>query len=584
MTKYYIGLANTYHDSAIAIVNDSGRVVFAEGTERYLQNKRAFYCPADQYARIGRLLKAHCSDASHYVVSTSWTTGYNQQVLAMLNGPPPPEGAPPAAPPAPPSAFERTTFTKMAFIYRSQGSAQPAAGLGLQCWLDETGARATVERREFDHHLTHAAAAAYGSPFSEAACAVIDGFGEGNSCNFYRYDGHGIEEITHPSKRPSVPSLGMFYGLLCMMCGFDMHQGEEWKVMGMAPYGRLNPELYQLFDRMALVDGLTLENGDVGSFIGFFEQYEAARLAGKPLLPPADVAFTGQLVYQEKLFALLRNLHEVAGSDQLLLGGGCALNSSANGLISEQTPFRKLFVPSAPADDGNAVGAALLAFHRDHPERTPARRTLSPYLGSTMDPRTLEHVQRFSGLPFTRPTDIARSTAELLAASKIVGWVQGAAEFGPRALGNRSILADPRRAAIKDEINERVKFREEFRPFAPSVLHEQGEEYFVNYQESPYMDRTLAFREEVKQRVAGVVHVNGTGRLQTVKREWNEKYYALIRAFAELTGVPMLLNTSFNVMGKPIVHSVEDALAVFFTSGLDALVIDDSMLLKQDLS
>jgi carbamoyltransferase len=168
----------------------------------------------------------------------------------------------------------------------------------------------------------------------------------------------------------------------------------------------------------------------------------------------------------------------------------------------------------------------------------------------------------------------------LLSQGKIVGWVQGRAEFGPRALGNRSILADPRSHTIKDQINSRVKFREEFRPFAPSILHEFGHQYFEDYQESPYMERTLRFRRSVLERVPGVVHVDHTGRLQTVKKEWNERYYNLLDECYKLTGVPILSNTSFNIMGKPIIHTLEDAVAVFYTSGLDALVIDNLLIEK----
>jgi carbamoyltransferase len=178
------------------------------------------------------------------------------------------------------------------------------------------------------------------------------------------------------------------------------------------------------------------------------------------------------------------------------------------------------------------------------------------------------------------PGEVHHKAAEALASGAIVGWVQGRAEFGPRALGNRSILADPRDPAMKDRINALVKFREEYRPFAPAILDRHGEEYFEDYQESPYMERTLRFRKGVVDRVPAVVHADGTGRLQTVKREWNERFYELISAFHGLTGIPLVLNTSFNIMGKPIIHSVEDALGLFYTTGMDVLVIEDYFLEK----
>jgi carbamoyltransferase len=199
-----------------------------------------------------------------------------------------------------------------------------------------------------------------------------------------------------------------------------------------------------------------------------------------------------------------------------------------------------------------------------------------------MSKEALVNLRKFSRIPRLEVVGdaIAKRAAELLAQGKIVGWVQGRAEFGPRALGNRSILADPRHADIKDKINALIKFREEFRPFAPSILHEHGEEYFFHYQESPYMERTLIFREEIRDKVPAVVHVDGTGRLQTVREEWNPRYYRLIKEFFELTGIPIILNTSYNIMGKPIIHSVEDAISVFYTTGLDALAIEDVLIEK----
>jgi carbamoyltransferase len=208
---------------------------------------------------------------------------------------------------------------------------------------------------------------------------------------------------------------------------------------------------------------------------------------------------------------------------------------------------------------------------------------LLPYLGSRLSPESLSMLERFGSGPVVRRSDkgVCREAAQMLARGKIIGWAQGRAELGPRALGNRSILADPRRPEVKDELNERVKFREEFRPFAPSILHELGPQYFENYAESPYMERTLRYRREVMDQVPGVVHVDGTGRLQSVKQEWNSRYYELIREFYELTGVPVVLNTSFNVMGKPIIHSVQDAVSVFMLSGLDAMFLEDMVVEKR---
>lgn len=224
-----------------------------------------------------------------------------------------------------------------------------------------------------------------------------------------------------------------------------------------------------------------------------------------------------------------------------------------------------------------------MAYHKDNPDaKVTYDRMQSPYLGSEIKDEEIKGFIQFSG--HTRykhlPGEICRETAKHLAEGKLVGWVQGRSEFGPRALGNRSILADPRSKGMKDHINARVKFREEFRPFAPSILEEYGDEYFENYQQSPYMERTLCFRKEVMEKVPAVVHMDRTGRLQTVSKDMNAKYYELIDAFRCITGIPVLLNTSFNVMGKPIVHSFNDALMVFFNSGLDVLVVNDYLFEK----
>jgi carbamoyltransferase len=307
-----------------------------------------------------------------------------------------------------------------------------------------------------------------------------------------------------------------------------------------------------------------------------------ARPIGAGAMAAADLAFTTQYFYSEVMDALLSSFHAMGVSENLVLVGGCALNSSYNGQIVGRTGFKRLHVPSAPADDGNALGAALLAYRRDHPGEKPAATLRSPYLGSTISKRTLDNLVAFGGIAGMRylPDALHEDAARLLADGKILGWIQGRAEFGPRALGNRSILADPRRESMKDAINSRVKFREDFRPFAPSILDEHGDDYFEAYQFSPYMERVLTVKEGARKKVPGIVHVDGTARLHSVRRDSNERFYDLIRAFYDRTGVPMLLNTSLNVMGKPIIHSLEDALGLFYTTGLDALVVEDYMIQK----
>jgi carbamoyltransferase len=298
------------------------------------------------------------------------------------------------------------------------------------------------------------------------------------------------------------------------------------------------------------------------------------------------MARTGQQLFADTMRELLQNLYARGISQNLVLTGGCALNSSWNGHVIDETPFKQLHVPSAPADDGNSIGAALIAYYEDHPEARRPRKLMSAYLGTGISAETREHLLQFNTSQRVRrlPDTVAQESAKLLSQGKIIGWMQGRAEFGPRALGNRSILADPRSLDMKEKINARVKFREEYRPFAPSILHEFGPEYFEHYQMSPYMERALVFRKEVRDKVPAVVHEDGTGRLQSVTPETSERFHKLIRTFYELTGIPLVLNTSFNIMGKPIIHSIQDAVGVFYTTGLDALVIDDVIIEKEDAS
>jgi carbamoyltransferase len=584
MKRNYIGLANSFHDSAIAIVNDHGEVVFAEATERYLQYKRAIGMPSDLFKRTADLVREYCDPDAELVLASSWsdrTHSLMQQGLGRTAQAAQQFGNADGDL----AALLRRQLGSQNFIFRSQLAMVNHPGHLLEYDLSQTEEWASnrISGRSFEHHLTHAAAGCLSSPFDEALCAVLDGFGETSAFACFRYrDGRltAIPEV----QTDGWSSLGIFYSLVCEACGFGHMSGEEWKVMGLAPYGRHDPELYGLLREMIGVDGLRIVAPDPEKMIRLHARlFGMRRKKGQPAIEYANLAYAGQQVFSEVLFEFLGNLHTAGYSDNLVLGGGCALNSSANGRVIANTPFRNLHVFSAPGDDGNAVGAALLAWQEDHPEAQHKPRFMSPYLGSRMCPEILGNVVAFGGLKTTalNGDEAPSRAAALLAQGKIIGWVQGRAEFGPRALGNRSILADPRSPSVKEVINARVKFREEFRPFAPSILHEYGPAYFEDYQETPYMERTLKFREQVVDKVPGVVHEDRTGRLQTVKRDWNPRYHALISEFHRLTDIPLVLNTSFNVMGKPIAHSVEDALAVFFTSGLDALFIDDLLIEKQ---
>jgi carbamoyltransferase len=576
-TTYYLGFSVTYHDPAVAVVDQQGQALFAEATERHLQYKRALNAEPDNLYYLPEVLRAHCPEPAAFVLGFNWARRrplYENAMagLGVLRA----------------GGLFRTGIKRLKsplanyqlhHMMACQRNSIAKAGLNAVRIVHECFPGASLRLVDFDHHATHAASACFASPFDEAVCAVVDSYGERGGLAFFHYR-DGRLRLMHEAH--GLGSLGLFYMKLTEWCGFDWIKGEEWKVMGLAAYGSEDPEIGSLLRASIRVDGLNLrhDRSALLQVLSLMEQYR--RQAGEPAETAANLAFTGQQVFAERMTELLNNLYARGISEHLCLAGGCALNSSFNGQILERTPFRALYVPPAPADDGTALGAAYLGFAAAHPGIRPSGQMLSPYLGATFAEESLGRIERYArGLEVRRfPGNIAEETAKRLAAGQLVAWVQGRSEFGPRSLGNRSILADPRDPGMKDRINQRVKFREEYRPFAPAILDGQGPEYFENYQDSPYMERTLRFRSEAASRVPAVVHADGTGRLQTVKQAWNPRFHELIEQFRTLTGVPLLLNTSFNVMGKPIVHSAEDAIAVLMSTGLDVLVVDDLMIAK----
>jgi len=572
MKRYYIGLATTFHDPALAIVDAHGKIVFAEASERALQYKRAVNCEADPIARCPELLRRYLDPDCEVVVATSWDGPYTEFLARSaairafdVN-----------AVAALPADLNRslTPLRSERALIGALHAQQQRAGLGLLIGLTQTFGHARMTLRRYPHHLTHAAYAAIGSPFEDAACLVVDGMGETGSAAIYRYSAGRLEEVRRYRGRESV---GFFFGLMTDLCGFDQAKGEEWKVMGLAPYGARNRSLVDLLRRFYRVERGALVFPDEAEIAELVAQVRARTGDERAR---AELARAAQDVFEEMMSVYLDETYRLVPSDNLVLTGGCALNSSFNGKILSRTPFRALHVPSAPADDGNAVGAALCAWRDDNPEAKAGGTLFSPYLGTKIDLEPLVRTAQWEPRLVERGEAVVPAAARLLAEGKLVGWVQGRAEFGPRALGNRSILADPRPADAKDLINLKVKLREPFRPFAPAILHDEGADWFENYQYTPYMERTLVWREDKRARVPAVVHVDGTGRLQSVTRAVNPRFYDLIATFRRLSGVPILLNTSFNVMGKPILHSADEALLMLYTTGLDALVVEDWLLVK----
>lgn len=442
-----------------------------------------------------------------------------------------------------------------------------------------------------DHHKSHLAMAKYQSPFSDAAVMVADEYAERNSFLFADVRGNTIRTL---HTVPFPHSLGILYATFTEFLGFRPNS-DEWKVMGAAALG--DPRRFA--ERIRELIHFEPETMAFELDLNFFEfpntrmpGYSSGKLDrhlglqrpdGDLLQAHFDLAASVQAVFEDILFAMLRWLHAKTGLDQLAAAGGCFMNSLANGKILAQTPFKRLFVPYAAADNGGAVGAALWTYHQIKDQaHVPCASAPSALIGPAYADDEIESTLKKFKIPYQRVADPVPATIEALVAGRIVGWFQGRMEFGERALGSRSILADPRDVAMKDRINGAVKYREAFRPFAPSILAHKASEWFDIPEGvcAPYMEQVYPFRAEKREAVAAVVHYDGTGRLQTVGEADNPLYWRLISSFEAVTGVPIVLNTSFNVQGEPIVCSPADALRTFYTSGLDVLVMGPCIVRK----
>ncbi len=457
-----------------------------------------------------------------------------------------------------------------------------------------------------EHHLAHLASAFLVSPFEEALAVSVDGFGDFASVAW------GVGKGAHinvEGKAYFPHSLGIFYQAMTQYLGFP-HYGDEYKVMGLAPYG----EPRYLNDMRRIVnlqnDGTfrldlryfrhhrekvdySWDNGApvVGRLFtaALEELFGPARGKDEPLAQKhKDLARSVQAMYEEAFFHLLDNLHARHGIKTLALAGGCAMNSVANGKIYRHTPIRRVYIQSAAGDAGGAIGAAMALWCQflggkrdgvmDHAYWGPQYD--DAYIGEVLGARSEEIKKRGCRVEnITDETELCRRTASAIADGKVIGWFQGRMEWGPRALGNRSILGDPRRADMKDILNLKIKRRESFRPFAPSILREAVPEWFETDDDVPFMMEVFQIREEKRLMVPAVAHVDGSGRLQTVHRHTNPRYYRLIETFAAQTGVPMLLNTSFNE-NEPVVCRPEEALDCFLRTRMEVLVLGNRMIVR----
>lgn len=427
-----------------------------------------------------------------------------------------------------------------------------------------------------DHHLAHAWSAFALSGFEEALVVVLDGRGARQATTLYHAAGERMEAV----KTFNWPnSLGAFYEAFTDLLGFERHN-DEWKVMGLAAYGE--PD-HDLSDLLRITPGgygidASVVCGRRWADISRLEQRFGPRRDPEALTEDdRNLAASVQAATEAALFAVIEEGVRLTGCLNVCLAGGVALNSKANGRLLASELVRDVFVQPAATDDGTAVGAAIAA-HAELGVPVPGYRLTDVYLGPEFDDP--EPVLRTYKIHAARVPDVERLTARLLADGAIVGWFQGRMEFGPRALGGRSILADARRPEMKDRVNECVKFREGWRPFAPSCLEEAAGDYFECCGEAPFMTLTFDVRPRRRAHIPAVTHADGTARVQTVSREASPRYWRLISEFAGLTGVPVIMNTSFNLRGEPIVCTPKDAIRTFYSSGLDFLVMGDFVVAK----
>ena len=430
-----------------------------------------------------------------------------------------------------------------------------------------------------EHHLCHAASAFHPADFSEALILTIDGRGEYDSTVVWKGSKNGLKRIqtyAHPN------SLGHFYGIITEYLGYRAFNGEG-KVMGLAPYGEENPEienkLRDMIETGSDYDVTKLTAGGIDSGVQRLES-----LFGRPQNDQRgefdkwhqDLAFTAQKLLEETVVDIVRQYASV-GSGNIGISGGVALNCKMNKRVMDMDEVNNVFVQPVAHDGGLAVGAGMVG---QKPTEVP--EMIHAYWGSEFNSSNIGPILENNKIEYETVDDLESTIAEYIANGKLIGWFQGPLEMGPRALGNRSILADPRTEESRDRVNKFVKHREEWRPFAPSMLEEAAEEYLVNAEPSPYMIKTFEVKSDKRDELAAVLHPgDNTTRPQTVRENQNPKYYRLIEEFERLTGTPVVLNTSFNDHGEPVVRTPVEALKDFYGMGLDILVLDDMIVKKE---
>ena len=579
MSSAILGISAYYHDSAAAMVVD-GRIVAAAQEERFTRKKHDSSFPVN---------------AVRYVLEEAGLALPDLEVIAFYD--------------KPYIKFERLLETYHAFAPRGLMSFFSA----IPVWIKEKLFMKNMLREELsklggsipglifpEHHLSHAASAFYPSPFENAAILTIDGVGEWATTTIGDGEKNGISilrELHFPH------SLGLFYSAFTYYCGFKVNSG-EYKLMGLAPYGAADSEETKAFERKIVDEIVDIkEDGSILLNMDYFQYATGLRMCNEDKWerlfgltkrepetlitePYMNLALAAQRVTEEIVFRLAKSAKSLTGRRNLVLAGGVALNCVANGKLLRSGIFDDLWIQPAAGDAGGALGAALVAWHIwKGEERTTIQRPDSmagSFLGPQFGRRDIERVALKFDAPYkyySAFADLVSVVAGLIAEGKVVGWFQGKMEFGPRALGNRSVLSDPTKKKMWEEVNI-IKERELWRPFAPSIIDEKKREFFESNDHFDFMIVGSKVIDSKLNKIPAVVHVDKTARPHAVKKEVNPKFYSLIENFEKITGVPVIMNTSFNGKGEPIVCTPRDAIKAFYSSGLDYLAIGDFLIKK----
>lgn len=570
---------NAYHADSSAAIFVNGKMIAAIEEERFTRLKHWAGFPGLSIAFCLKEAGVNWQDVDFFAIGRDPRAKFFKKVLFLASHP---------------GGSIRVVKDRLS---NSRKVASIEKELSVLSGLSESSFAGKV--RNIEHHRSHLASAFFASPFEEAACLSIDGSGDFSTTMTGIGKGN---KITVLDSLDFPHSLGIFYTAFTQWLGFP-HYGDEYKVMGMAPYGEpiyaeKLKEVIQLTGDGLFRLNLSYFRDATSGVISYGDDHipvvaplfsdKLVQVFGAPRKKEdaltqfhKDMAASIQRMAETVIFHILENLHKKTGLDRVCIAGGVAQNSVANGKITRNTGFKEVYIPSAGHDAGISMGAALYVQHQEQQmDRQPP--IYSAYTGSRFSNEEIRKILDAKGIAYTQmdDVDLYDRVTECLIGGGVVGWMNGRAEFGPRALGGRSILADPRRTDAKEILNAKIKRRESFRPFAPSILKEYVDDYFELNEPVPFMEKVFPIRKEKRSSIPAVTHVDGTGRLQTVDRDVSPRYYALIDAFRAKTGVPILLNTSFNE-NEPIVNKPEEALDCYLRTSMDMLVMENIVVQRK---